>query len=282
MSDAEAVDPSTPCKVILLATDGSEFSAGVERVGLEMAFRHQSQLHVLRLLLAKAGTDEAIVEEQDAALNMERIGALCAERGIPCAPLVRSAEEPSQGILAAAKEVGAQLVILGRRGRRGMAKLMVGDATAKVVDKADRSVLVVPRLFSFWNKGVLLVADPDPTEGDQAAQAAFQLAHAARLPLTILVAADDGEDKRRDVYQTVNRLVAMAKLQNVAAEGLVQSGDVDDVVLEVARQRSADIIVCEPRDRSVIDRLFHANKLVHLIGKAHCPVLVVQGASAAA
>ncbi|MEO5333733.1 MAG: universal stress protein [Magnetococcus sp. YQC-5] len=276
------IDNMDPYKVILLATDGSEFSAGVERVGMEMALQHQSQLYVLRLLLAEAGTDAAIVEEQDAALNLDRVTEQCAQRGIECIPLIKHAEEPSQGILSAAKEVGAQLVILGRRGRRGLAKFMVGDATTRIIDKAECSVLVVPRLFSYWTNGVVLAMDPDQTDGDHAAHGAFRLAQAANLPLTILMVTEEREEERREVYQTVNRLVAMAKLQNITTEGLVQSGDVDDVILEVARQRSGDIIVCEPRDRSVIDRLFNNNKLVHLIGKAHCPVLVMQGAHAAA
>ncbi|MBF0213127.1 MAG: universal stress protein [Magnetococcales bacterium] len=265
-----------PCKVILLATDGSEFSAGVERVGMELAAQNHSRLHILRLLLADTGTDAAIVEEQDAALSLERIGALCTERAIDHVPLIRSCDEPAQGILAAAREVQSQLIIIGRRGRRGLAKHNVGDATTRILDKQERSVLVVPRLFSYWSSGVLLVIDPEETEGDHAAMTAIQLAKGAGIPLTILLVADDN-DETREANQTVNRLVAMANLQEVHAEGLVQSGDIDDVILEVARQRSADLIVCEPRDRSVIDRLFNINKLVQLIGKAHCPVLVVQG-----
>ncbi|MBF0428543.1 MAG: universal stress protein [Magnetococcales bacterium] len=282
MNDTE-VAVVEPCKVILLATDGSEFSAGVERVGVEMAQQNQSQLFVLRLLLAESGTDEAIVEEQDAAISLERVTTQCAEQGVSCTTLIRSSNDPAQGILAAAKEVNAQLLIVGRRGRRGLAKLMVGDATTKIIDKAECSVLVVPRLFSYWRNGVLLaLAEPPHIEGDKAAHAAFHLAQAAHLPLTVLlVDEENNEDERRDVYQSVNRLVAMAKLQDVAAEGLVQSGDIDEVIQEVARQRSADLIVCEPRDRSVIDRLFNVNKLVQLIGKAHCPVLVVQGPHAA-
>ncbi|MBF0582992.1 MAG: universal stress protein [Magnetococcales bacterium] len=280
MDDSDGAG-SDPFQVILLATDGSEYSAGVERVGIEMASRHHAQLFILRLLLAEAGTDAAIVEEQDAALHLERVTLQCTEREISCTPMVRSCEEPSQGILAAAREVGAQLVILGRRGRRGLAKLMVGEATAKVVDKSECSVLVVPRLFSYWNGGVLLVAENDQDERSSAPQTAFSLARATQLPLTVLMVTEGDESERRELNQTVNRLVALAELQQVPVTGLVQSGETDDVILEVARQRSADIIVCEPRDRSVIDRLFQTNKLVHLIGRANCPVLVVHEAAVA-
>jgi nucleotide-binding universal stress UspA family protein len=275
MSHDSMVDPDQ-FKVILVATDGSEFSAGVERVGIEMAVQHGSQLIVLRLLMAEAGTDAAIVEEQDASLNVERIHTVCREKGIVSSVLLRPAKDPSQGILSVAKEVGAQLLIIGRRGRRGMAKFMVGDATAKIIEKAECSVLVVPRLFSYWSNGVLLAVDPELSEGDNVANGAFALAYKARLPLTILTVAEEGGADRPEVNQTVNRLVARAKMGQVDADGLVQDGDVNDAILEVARQRSCDIIVCEPRDRSMIDRLFSANPLIHLIGKAHCPVLVMQ------
>ncbi|MEO5349505.1 MAG: universal stress protein [Magnetococcus sp. YQC-3] len=281
MDDTDVPD-TNPFNVVLLATDGSEFSAGVERVGIEMAAKHHSRLFILRLLLSTPGTDAFIVEEQEAALSLERVVAQCAAHGVSCLPMVRPTDEPSHGILSAAEEVGAQLVILGRRGKRGLAKFMVGDATAKVLDKAGCSVLVVPRLFSFWNSGVLLVVEPTTAEGDVAASAAFNVAKIAQLPLTILAVSEDDEEECRESNQVVNRLVAMAKLQKISAEGLVQPGDKVDVILEVARQRSTDIIVSEPYDRSVIDRLFNVNKLVRAIGKAHCPVLVARPSPAVA
>lgn len=273
-ADEEAVN----FKVILLATDGSEFSMGTERVGLDMAEQHQANLHILRLILADPGSSEAMLEEEDASQHLEKIGALCLGRNIQCTTLIRHAEEPSQGILTVAKEVEADLVVVGRRGRRGMARFMVGDATAKVVEKSECTVLVVPRLVNIWSSGILLVADPTPLDDDKAAHSAYSLALTAQLPLTIVLVADEDEKESelQESYQMVNRLVAMAKLQEITAEGLVQTGKIDEVILEVARQRAADLIVCEPRDRSLMEKLFNTNKIVHLIGHAHCPVMVVK------
>ncbi len=266
--------------VILLASDGSDYSAGTERVGQEMALRHGSQLFLLRLLTSEPGSTEAAAEEQEVNAHLERFQALCAERGIPCTPLLRSSEgDIPQAILDAAKEVGAQLLVVGRRGKRGLARLMVGDATAKVLDRAECPVLVVPRLVSAWNEGVLLVLeDHMEPEHDIVAEAAFALARAASLPLTVLLVteADEKEAELRESYQAVNRLVARAKLQEVDAEGMVQSGDIDELILEVARQRAVDLIVCEPRDRSMMERLFNQNNILTLIGQAHCPVMVVK------
>ncbi|MEO5347128.1 MAG: universal stress protein [Magnetococcus sp. YQC-9] len=277
MSDTD-VAMTDPCKVVLLATDGSEFSAGVERVGMQLASLSQSHLHILRLLLSQSGTDASLVEEQEANLGLDQITNQCLTSNIEHTRMIRPAEDPTIGILTAAQEIDAQLVIVGRRGRRGLAKNNVGEATTKLLEKLDCSVMVVPRLFSFWSSGVLLVVDPDETAGDQAALVAIRLARGANIPLTILLVADEKEEESREANLTVNRLVALAQLHGVTAEGLVHGGEIDEVVLEVARQRADDLIICEPRDRSMFDRLFNINDLVRLIGKANCPVLVVKGA----
>lgn len=271
---------SDPFSVVLLASDGSDYSAGTERVGLDMALRHGSRLHLLRLMTAEPGSAEAAVEEQELNAHFERFRALCAERGLDYIPLRRASEgDIPQAILDAAKEVGAQLLVVGRRGKRGLARLMVGDATAKVLERAECPVVVVPRLVSFWSHGILLVLeDQPPAEHDRVAETAFDLAQTAGLPLTILLVTEQGgnEAELRESYQAVNRLVAMAKLREVDAEGVVHSGDIDELILEVARQRAVDLIVCEPRDRSMMERLFNQNNILTLIGQAHCPVMVVK------
>ncbi len=274
------VESADPCSILLLATDGSEFSAGTERVGLELARRHQSLLYVLHLLTAEPGTENAEDEEQVAKAHLARVAGQCAELAIECKPLLRRADgDIPQAILDSAKEVRATLLVIGRRGKRGLAKLMVGDATAKILDRAEFPVLVVPRLVSYWENEILLAfEDETEDENDATAHAAFDLAQTSGLPLTILLVTEKEESgaDRRDSYQSVNRLVAMAKLRDLATEGMVQSGDIDELILEVARQRSVDLIVCEPRDRSLMERLFNLNNILKLIGQAHCPVMVVK------
>lgn len=267
-------------KVVLVASDGSEDNACTERVGLELANRHGSRLYLLRLLTAEPGSADAAAEEAEGNAHVERFQIECAERGMECTPLLRPSEgDTPQAILDASKEVGAQVLVVGREGQRGQARLMVGDATAKVLDKADCAVLVVPRLVSFWSHGILLVLETQPAaEQDVVAETTFDLAQTAGLPLTILLVTEDEEKdaELRESYQTVNRLVAMAKLREVDAEGIVQSGDIDELILEMARQRAVDLIVCEPRDRSMMERLFNQNNILTIIGQAHCPVMVVK------
>ncbi|MBF0612120.1 MAG: universal stress protein [Magnetococcales bacterium] len=264
-------------KNILLTTDGSEFSMGTERVGIDLAQQNDAQLYVLRLLMHNPDSPEGIADQEEAAAQMDRIGALCVSKGVKCNILLRQTVEPSQGILSVAKEVDADVVVVGRRGKRGIARMMVGDATTKIIEKSECTVLVVPRLVSVWDSHILLAIEPE-SQGDDPAEAAIDLAQASHLPLTVLMVTDEKENdqEQREIYQSVNRLVAKAKLENIEADGLVMGGDMDKLILEVARQRSADLIICEPRDRSMIDKLFNTNNIVHLIGQAHCPVMVVK------
>jgi nucleotide-binding universal stress UspA family protein len=74
--------------------------------------------------------------------RMERIAATAFAAGVEATVSVRvgfAAEE----ILAAAREEGADLIILGTHGRRGLAHLVLGSTAEKVVRLAHCSVFVV-------------------------------------------------------------------------------------------------------------------------------------------
>jgi nucleotide-binding universal stress UspA family protein len=268
-------EQNSPLKVILMATDGSEFGLGTERVAMAMAQQHGSHLHVLRLLLS--GHDPS--ERDEAEQHMARVEATSVEKGITCTTMLRPCEDPADGILDAAREVGANLILVGRRGKRGLARFMVGKATAEVIAQAPCHVLVVPRLVTMWSSGVLLVSVHELSD-DTSLDLACHLAKASSLPLTALMMADGDENdpRRREANQLANRIIALAKQRDIPASGMVEHGDIEDAALEVARQRAADLIVTEYHDdRSIVDRLlFNAHSVIQMIGRANCPVLVVK------
>lgn len=76
----------------------------------------------------------------------------------------------------------------------------------------------------------------------------------------------------------MEHLVTLAKQWEVAAAGMVEFGEIDEVALEVARQRGADLIISGYHtERSIMEKLlFQAIPTVNLIGQAHCPVMVVR------
>jgi nucleotide-binding universal stress UspA family protein len=76
----------------------------------------------------------------------ESIGAarqIFAEHGIAVNGSVVEGHAVYQAILDTAESLGADLVVMGSHGRRGLEKLVLGSVTAQVLSHAHLSVLVV-------------------------------------------------------------------------------------------------------------------------------------------
>ncbi len=137
-------------KHVLVATD---FEASSERalvLALELAGDSGSQLTVLHacevpsyayteLSFAAADLLEPIAEIARAKLDelLERVRRSC-----PRAQAILKTGVPWQQVLATAAEVGADLIVLGTHGRRGMAHALLGSVAEKVVRLSAIPVLI--------------------------------------------------------------------------------------------------------------------------------------------
>jgi nucleotide-binding universal stress UspA family protein len=83
--------------------------------------------------------DPRETEQRDQALSNGR--EFLAERGID-AITIRAIGDPAEAILEAARETDADLVVVGHRGRGFVARLTLGSVSTKVVQQAERTVLV--------------------------------------------------------------------------------------------------------------------------------------------
>lgn len=91
------------------------------------------------------------LEDVDAALldASEQVAAEGAEfartLGLRAEPLVSSSvASASEAIIAAAEERDSTLIVLGSRGRRGLAATVLGSTSANVLHHATRPTLVIP------------------------------------------------------------------------------------------------------------------------------------------
>jgi nucleotide-binding universal stress UspA family protein len=89
--------------------------------------------------------------EEDAA--RERAAQACAEDGAQRAGAAGLEAEPriaprgdgiARTVLEVADEIDADVVVLGTRGRGGVASFLLGSVSHAVVQQADRAVMVVP------------------------------------------------------------------------------------------------------------------------------------------
>ena len=68
---------------------------------------------------------------------------LCAQAGVNVVVRVVEAHGAWRGILAAADQVGADLIVIGSHGRHGLEKLVLGSETQRVLSHTRLPVLVV-------------------------------------------------------------------------------------------------------------------------------------------
>jgi nucleotide-binding universal stress UspA family protein len=138
-------------KKILIATDGSAAAREAVEFGLELAQEHAAEVtfvHVAPVLdrsfVAGIGVPAALphrIDEVDRK-PLEDALATAAERDVTAkAELLAGA--PADEIVAYADTIDADLVVVGSRGRGGVATALLGSVSRGVLHEARRPVLVV-------------------------------------------------------------------------------------------------------------------------------------------
>ncbi len=265
---------------ILVATDGSEFSAGAVRVAIDMAQRMDARLLALSALYAdeKMFKSPAAAEKQATAIVGQAVAAAKAA-GVKANGRVRRGDSLAGAIIAAADEDLADIIVMGRRGVRGLAKKMLGDATSKVITGASAPVLVVPKSAQPWRQRILLATDGSAA-AERAAGFAAGLAGCFGLPLTVLSVEVPKHSPQRqaETAKIVEKTVADFKSRGLDAEGMVRRGAPPEEIVGALGDAHADLIVMGSEGRTGLSRLLVGSNSLEVIGRIECPVLVATAA----
>lgn len=133
---------------ILLAYDGSEASAKASDLALDLARRYGARMTVLSVARPpEFGDDvetEAVIENSRAYHQrvLDGLRARAAASGVEAAFVVEVGH-PTEQIIAAAERTGADLIVLGHRGKTLFQRLRLGSVSKQVVQYAECPVLVV-------------------------------------------------------------------------------------------------------------------------------------------
>jgi len=285
MSHPDAqLSPTGRFERLMVASDGSEFSAGAERVAIAMSVKGGAHLTIMSAVISSPelddmGPDVAARAEEEATRNLDRIEAAALARNVACTKVLRYGDDPYREILAESEDSRIDAVVIGRRGKRGLARLMLGDATAKVIGNARCSVMVVPKAADMWSRRVLLATDGSRSS-DAAALAAARIARCCGTPITVLSVEvpQHSAERQAEARQVVDRVIAFYKAEGVEAEGLVGRGLPHEVIAQTMRERGCDLVVMGSHGRTGLGRLLLGSNSERVIGQAECPVLVVRGA----
>ena len=277
------LSPTGRFERILLASDGSEYCADAERTALAMMEKCGGTLQIVSVVITNPAAESIAPEriqaaEQETRALLDRLHAEAVKRGIQSETILRRGLDPHVEIVTAAEKHGSDVIVMGRRGKRGLMQRMIGDATSKVVGSARCSVLVVPEGAGMWQKRILLATDGSRF-ADAAAVTTTSMAGFCKAKSTVVSVTTPGygQENRQEAEQVVQRIVEHMKSEGIDAEGLVLDGRPDELIVAAARDRDADLIVTGSHGRTGFERVLLGSTTERILNETDCAVLVVKG-----
>jgi nucleotide-binding universal stress UspA family protein len=213
-------------------------------------------------------------EEEEASAYIKSIKARAEKEGVSCETILHESMDAAQAIVDEATEKKADMIVIGRRGRKGVAKALMGETAAKVITHAPCKVLVVPKVAQIQYKNILVATD-GLTQAKAAVSEAIAIAKRTGSHLIALSAMRD-ESERAMATKFANEAAEMAKKEGVSAEAVTPVGRSFNVILETAGGRGVDLIVMGTYGKTGVKKLLMGSATEKVIGNAGCGVLVVK------
>jgi len=292
------VCPTTRVEKILLSTDGSEYSEGAVREAVRLAKKCSGKLTALSVIetnteleaIAPQVTEKA---EKTARANLEAVQARAKKEGVDCAIVIHAGEDSWEYIVDEAAKNNSTMIVMGRRGRSGLKRLMMGSVTTHVIGHAPCNVLVVPKTAQLEFRNILVATDGSRYSAAAAAEA-IGLAKQNNSALTVISVVPSELMTPTDLDFTVNQrefiadkemhdaeknaktVKETAEKEGVFVKAFVLSGKPAAAIIETAREKRADLIVLGSHGRTGLEKLLMGSVTERVIVLAACPVLVVK------
>jgi nucleotide-binding universal stress UspA family protein len=210
---------------------------------------------------------------------------LAATQGADLTTLLLTGE-PHEAISQAARGQGADLVVIGKRGQDLPPGALMGKVTERVIGYCPLDVLVVPEEADLGLERLLLPVDG--SRFSRRAQArALELAADVTGELVAVSVLDvppgfaaEVPEVARDLHEKLAELVAgvawEAQARDLSCRSTVAEGAAYRVIVELAREWQAGLIVMGSHGRTGLKRLLMGSVTERVVGLAPCPVLVVK------
>lgn len=260
-----------------------------------------SQAEILGVPWSIAGTS-SIVEAEDDVLRVNRDTLTAAERELRSVRsdlviepvLLRG--RPASTIVDEARDMSADLIVVGHRGQGRWASALLGSVSAEVVDQAPCPVLVA-RDDRIWP---VVLADDGSPHARAAETMMTECPLFAGLPISVVSVVEvavldvaavapalyadaidafarSSEVERAAIEATSAAAVDRLRASGLDAEAVVREGDPAREIVAVARERQAGVVVVGTRGQTGLQRLILGSVAKKVLLHAPCSVLVVRG-----
>jgi nucleotide-binding universal stress UspA family protein len=295
-----------PFQTILFAADFSEISKNAFRLACSLAIEGTTRFIVVHVIepnwvpeepgfLGQSSIRFREAEQEPGrveAIRRKLIEIYAPNRPIEMEYLVKEGEVAAE-IVGLAKDCGADLIVTGTHGRRGLSRLLAGSVATEVLHKAQCSVLAMrgaaptreadeikvilhPTDFSYSSEGAQVVARSLACE----LGARLVLLHVAEVPPVLDGAMLMEVDLRcfSDSLEKLRKHLDGPDLK-YPGETRLTSGNAQFEILQVAAELNADLIVMGTHGRTGLSRLLMGSVAEYVLPRANCPVMVIKDPS---
>ena len=312
---------------IVFATDFSESAASAQEYAVSVAKACDAKLWIIHVV------ESPLWFEPDAAMALylqhvqmeadQQLAAIekqLAERKLTALELRHRTGMPSAQIDKFAQEVGADLVVVGTRGRNRLETILLGSTAERVIKAAPCPVFAIPTIGStgeekelafrprFSIQHILTPLDFSSPSLD-AIEYAIQVARQFGARMTLLHVLEpmyyDGEAGLRsmDLLRSVEREVQSAEQRwqqwaywrpqlekltglvesiGMPARSIVAGGVPADSIVQCAKEQDCDLIVMGTHGRRGLSRLRFGSVAESVLRQSPYPVLTVKSPKFAA
>lgn len=148
---APSHDRPIAIKHILVPIDFSDCSLDALEYAIPLAKRFEAPVTIVHVLeWASVGVDFSVVDlaegtkvRKETETRLSDLAAVIRAQGLSVETVIRSGGAPADFVLECAGERGADLIIMGTHGRRGLSRLLVGSVAEGVLRQAACPVMTV-------------------------------------------------------------------------------------------------------------------------------------------
>ena len=270
-------------EVIALATDGSSYTEGAVQETIFLAQACGAKIVVLNVIpidseSATGMHSSTAAIRQETRDYMDNIRKLADDNDIPCEIIFEESYRPDKTIVELAYKYQADVLIMGRHGKQGLLKLLVGSMTSKVIGHGFPKVLVVPKEFSIGGDSVLLAVDgseASETITDEIIGMGMHCSNLKEVYALSVASSESGLEQAQALAEAActkgQEQAPSVKFHPMALVGKPAA----DVIAKTAAEKQVDMILIGGHGKG-LTKLLMGHVTEKVIGRAHCAVLVIE------
>jgi hypothetical protein len=277
----EKLQLSGGLKNILIATDGSEYSEGAIKEAIFMAKSCESKLSVIYVLdinpeLETEGLQIVEKMELSAKEHLDAVKKRMADEKIECEAIVRRHDEPYKAIIEEAKKRKIDVIVMGRRGKTGLKKVLMGSVTAKVVGYAPCKVLIVPKDATIRCENIMLATDGSENSRAAELEAIYIAKKCPQIKNFIALSVARTGDRLDWAKANVEKVRKAAEEAGVKAEAVAVEGRPYKAIVDAVADRNVDLLILGSYGSTGLTKLLMGSVAERVIGLVGCAVLVAK------